>query len=129
MVVTAKDLMEWLRERVVCPHWSCGKADMTQERTICVYAGRSPAAAVLNVAGSRGSYAVRMLRVWVRWTGNYTAAREKAEEVYRLLRQRRAEIGGRMCHIIPVYDEPVDVGTAEDGVYENAIEIKVICER
>lgn len=129
MAITATELKDWLKSRVNSPNWTVGKLDQTKEQTICVYSGLNTQAAVLNVAGSTGSYAPVMFRVLVRWGKGYADATAKANEVFAVLAQGTRTINEKFAHIYPVYNEPISLGTDDKGIYEYAIEIKIICER
>lgn len=127
--VTPKELLAWLKERVECPGWATGKVDMTKDKTICVYGGGQPLAAVHNVGGGAGTYRPAHFRVLVRWGKAYGPALAKAEEVYAALAGAKGPIAGKMAYINHRFAQPQSLGTSDDGVYEHAVEIEMTTER
>ena len=127
--LTAKELRDWLKPQVSSPSWTIGRLDSTKSQTICIYSGLTPQTAIHNVAGSKGTYKPVGFRVLIRWTNDFAASSEKAAEVYEVLAQRSRSIAGKMAYIFHRFSEPVNLGSADDGVFEQAVDITIITER
>lgn len=127
--ITASQLKDWLKTQTTSPSWTTGKLDAMKDKTICIYSGLTPRSAIAPVGGGPNTYAEAVFRIFIRWTNSSAECEAKAKSLYTLLRFRSVIISENKSHLIPVHDEPVNLGTDDKGICEYAIDLKVICER
>jgi len=125
MILTTTMVKNWMKSVVTTQSITMGKLDRTKEQTVCVYGSRSSSPARLFPA----SYDDKTVQVIVRWTHDSELAETKAAEVYGQIANQAFQVQGKAARSIPVYDEPISLGTDEKGVYEYSIDLTIYCER
>ncbi len=102
---------------------SVGKIDMNKERAVCFYHSKVSRPKI-NTIGGKGnrSYTVLPISVLLRFGKNYEAAAEKAEEIYNFFDERTFDLNNERIFVISPYNAPIDLGTDDQGVYENSLE-------
>lgn len=102
---------------------SVGKIDKNKERAVCFYHSKVSRPKI-NTIGGKGnrSYTVLPISVLLRFGKNYEAAAEKAEEIYNFFDERTFDLNNERVFVILPYNAPIDLGTDDQGVYENSLE-------
>ena len=77
------------------------------------------------------SYRVKSVSVLVHWNKSVRDTEKAAEQLYNMLRDtKRVTINGiRVFFTKMQVDEPVDVGTDDNGIFECVIELDIYYER
>ena len=106
-----------------------GKLDIKQEQAIGVYHSKHSHPPKTAIGGSRlESYGIKYVTLLVHWNHSMRDTEKAARELFEALRQTR-EVTVNKEHVKFIQlltDEPVDVGTDDDGIYEMVIEAAVV---
>lgn len=102
---------------------SVGKIDKNKERAVCFYHSKVSRPKI-NTIGGKGnrSYTVLPISILLRFGKNYEAAAEKAEEIYNFFDEKTFGLNNERVFAISPYNAPIDLGTDDQGVYENSLE-------
>lgn len=102
---------------------SVGKIDKNKERAVCFYHSKVSRPKI-NTIGGKGnrSYTVLPISILLRFGKNYEAAAEKAKEIYGFFDEKTFDLNNERVFVISPYNEPIDLGTDDQGVYENSLE-------
>lgn len=129
-MITLAEVRDFLKTKIECEHWYCGKIDSNQERCIGIYNVQGPAPTIAIGGLSNTSTAVKVVSILVHWTKNNNTAEQKAHDVYNTLLGQDGTIGGkRVIMFDMITSEPVGVGTDDKGIFEYVINFKIIYER
>ena len=129
-MMTLKDVKDWLKEQVSADVWKIGTYDASNEKTICVR----------NLTSNRGklaigglqntSTAVKGVSIIVHWSKNPDETERVAQEVLALFYGKQPVIGDyQIVKCDMRSDEPISVGTDDNGIYEYVIETWLTNER
>ena len=129
-MMTLKDVKDWLKEQVSADVWKIGTYDASNEKTICVR----------NLTSNRGklaigglqntSTAVKGVSIIVHWSKNPDETERVAQEVLALFYGKQPVIGDyQIVKCDMRSDEPISVGTDDNGIYEYLIETWLTYER
>ena len=129
-MMTLKDVKDWLKEQVSADVWKIGTYDASNETTICVR----------NLTSNRGklaigglqntSTAVKGVSIIVHWSKNPDETERVAQEVLALFYGKQPVIGDyQIVKCDMRSDEPISVGTDDNGIYEYVIETWLTYER
>ena len=128
--MTLKEIREFLKTKIDCPQWYSGKIDATKEQCIGIYSVQGPAPFIALGGLANTSYSTKAISILVHWTKNYDIAEHKAQEVYNALFGQSATIGGKKVKKFDMRtDEPIGVGTDNNGIFEFVIETVIYFER
>lgn len=102
---------------------SVGKIDKNKERAVCFYHSKVSRPKI-NTIGGKGnrSYTVLPISILLRFGKNYEAAAEKAEEIYNFFDEKTFGLNNERVFAVSPYSAPIDLGTDDQGVYENSLE-------
>lgn len=106
---------------------SIGKIDDNQEKAICFYNSKRTLAPT-NAIDKR-SYKIKPITILLRFTKNQDKAEEKAISIYEFYENRTFFIEGKRITTQHLYEEPNNLGTDVNGVYEYSLEINFLEER
>ena len=109
---------------------SSGKIDNNQEKAICFYNSNR----VLNyqpVIGNKNlkSTYIKPITILLRYTKNQESAELKAQEIYEFFEKRTFFIENKRIFVQMYNDEPMNLGTDDNGVYEYSLELDLYIER
>lgn len=128
--MTLAEIREWLKSQIECPQWYIGKIDGAKEHCIGLYSIRGPAPRIAIGGLANTSYATKAISILVHWGKNANTAETKAKEVYNNLFGQNAVIGEkRVIQFQMRSDEPIGVGTDDNGIYEYVIDVTIFYER
>lgn len=102
---------------------SVGKIDKNKERAVCFYHSKVSRPKINTIGGKANrSYTVLPISILLRFGKNYEAAAEKAKEIYDFFDEKTFDLNNERVFVISPYNEPIDLGTDDQGVYENSLE-------
>lgn len=102
---------------------SVGKIDKNKERAVCFYHSKVLRPKINTIGGKANrSYTVLPISILLRFGKNYEAAAEKAKEIYDFFDEKTFDLNNERVFVISPYNEPIDLGTDDQGVYENSLE-------
>lgn len=129
-MITIKDVREFLKTKIDCDNWYSGKIDASKDKCIGIYniQGGKPYIALGGLDNT--SYSSKAISILVHWTNNSNTAELKAQEVYNALFGKTGVIAGhRVIQFDMKTDEPVPVGTDDNGIFEYVINLTIKYER
>ena len=103
---------------------SIGKIDNNQEKAICFYNSKYNLAYRGVIGGSKNkSTELKPITILLRYTKNQDDAEKKASSIYKFFEDRTFFINKKRIFTQMVYEQPIDLGTDDNNVYEYSIEI------
>ena len=129
-MITLKDVREFLKTKIDCDNWYGGKIDASKDKCIGIYniQGGKPYIALGGLDNT--SYSSKAISILVHWTNNSNTAELKAQEVYNAFFGQDGIIGGhRVIQFDMKTDEPVPIGTDDNGIFEYVINLTIKYER
>ena len=131
MKITLKQIKDYFKNEF---KWSdgisIGKIDNGQEKAICFYNSKRNLSYEPVVGGKelKRTY-IKPITILLRYTKNQNDAEVKAQEVYEFFEERTFFIENKRIFIQMYNEEPMNLGTDDNGVYEYSIEINLYIER
>ncbi len=129
MLADVRDYIDSLR---LSEHTYMGKLDSKKEKSIGVYHSKRESPYKTAIGGpSQQSYGIKSVSFLVHWNKSTRETEKAANALFEAMRNtREAKTNDTTIKFIQLlYDEPIDVGTDDDGVYEMVIEAAIIYER
>lgn len=128
--MTLADVREYLKTKIDCPKWYIGKIDSTQEQCIGIYNTQGPVPTIALGGLSNTSYSTKAISILVHWGNDANIAELKAQEVYNIFFGQSALIDNtRVIKFDMRTDEPISLGTDDNGIYEYVINLVIYYER
>lgn len=115
------EFRDYLKTLNVATHYSIGKIDNGKDYSLGVYGGMQTSR--VEAVGKASSYGTFGFRLLLHWNKN---ARETEESAFSLFAKIRyiTDLDMSDIHVQYIdldYDEPISIGTDENGVYEYVI--------
>ena len=109
---------------------SIGKIDNNKDKAICFYNSKRDLSYQPVIGGKKlKSTYIKPITILLRYTKNQDSAEIKAQEVYEFFEERTFFIGNKRIFAQMYGEEPNNLGTDDNGVYEYSIEINLYIER
>lgn len=109
-----------------------GKLDAKQDQSIGVYNLKRSAPYTVAIGGKdKESYGTKQVSILIHWNRSMRDTEAVAAALFdKLAAMREVRINEKQIKFMhPLVDQPVDVGTDDNGIYEMVIEIELIYER
>lgn len=131
MKITLKQIKDYFKSDF---KWSdsisIGKIDNNQEKAICFYNSKRNLSYQGVIGGKKNkSTYIKSITILLRYTKNQDSAEIKAQEIYEFFEERTFYIENKRIFTQMYNEEPMNLGTDKDGVYEYSIEIDLFIER
>lgn len=113
-------------------HVYSGKLDNKKMESIGVYNNKRGNPLKETIGGDKSeSYGKKAVSMLVHWNKSQRETEKKAYELYELLRACRNALVGttKILFTKMAMNEPVDIGTDENGIYEMVIDFDIYYER
>lgn len=127
------DVRDWLRGLgAIDATWTIGRYEKEKERRACVYQRTDYADAMVALGGRDATVTERKrVQVLVHWNRNHRETEEAAQALYDALRWNpRPTIGGAQATYIDlVQNEPIDLGSDQDGIFDRSIWVDIYYEK
>lgn len=110
----------------------CGKLDDKKNKSIGVYNNNKQRPVQMAVGGlNNSSYRIKSVSILVHWNTSVRDTEKTSEQLYNMLRDmNHITINDTKVFFTKMLvDEPVDVGTDDNGIFECAIELDIYYER
>lgn len=102
---------------------SVGKIDKNKDQAVCFYYSKVSRPKINTVGGKDNrSYTLTPISILLRFGKNYEAAAEKAREIYDFFDEKTYDLKNERVFVISPYNRPIDLGTDDQGIYENSLE-------
>lgn len=112
-------------------HVYSGKLDNKKNESIGVYNNKRGSPKLKSVGGNETrSYSVKAVSILIHWNKKQRETERKAYDVYMFLKDLRGVTvnGKKILFTDMQMEEPVDVGTDDNGIYEMVIEADIYYE-
>lgn len=131
-MITLAEVRDWIKTFNAANNYYIGKIDNKQENSIGIYQRKTIGGPRVAIGGrSLTSYDVKSISILIHWNKNANETEKRAQYLYnRLFEAESVVIGGTPIKMIALLqNEPVDVGTDDNNVYERVIELDLYYER
>jgi hypothetical protein len=109
---------------------SIGKIDNNQEKAICFYNSKRNSEYVGVFGGIKNkSTNIKPITILLRYTKNQNDAEIMAQKIYDFYNERSFFIDSKRVFVEMIYNEPINLGTDDNNVYEYSIELNFYEER
>lgn len=130
MLSDVRDYVELLH---LSEHTYMGKLDSKQDQSIGVYHGKRENPYKTAIGGSSlQSYGIKLVSFLVHWNKSPRDTEKASKALFEALaesREKSVNNNVTIKFIQLLCDEPIDVGTDENGIYEMVIEAAIVYER
>lgn len=122
-MMTLKEVAQWLETQVTADVWKIGTYDNSNQKTICIR-NLTSSRGKLSVGGLSNTHtAVKGISIVVHWNKNPDETERVAQSIHALFYACNPVISGYQTVICDMRsDEPIFVGTDDNGIYEYVIE-------
>ena len=131
-MITLAEVRDWIKTFNAANNYYIGKIDNKQENSIGIYQRKTIDGPRVAIGGrTLASYDVKSISILIHWNKNGNETEKRAQYLYnRLFEAESVVIGGTPIKMIALLqNEPVDVGTDDNNVYERVIELDLYYER
>lgn len=131
-MITLAEVRDWIKTFNAANNYYIGKIDNKQENSIGIYQRKTIDSPRVAIGGrALASYEVKSISILIHWNKNANETEKRAQYIYnRLFEAESVVIGGTPIKMIALLqNEPVDVGTDDNNVYERVIELDLYYER
>ena len=131
-MITLAEVRDWIKTFNAANNYYIGKIDNKQENSIGIYQRKTIDGPRVAIGGrSLASYEVKSISILIHWNKNANETEKRAQYLYnRLFEAESVVIGETPIKMIALLqNEPVDVGTDDNNVYERVIELDLYYER
>lgn len=131
-MITLAEVRDWIKTFNAANNYYIGKLDNKQENSIGIYQRKTIDGPRIAIGGrTLASYEVKSISILIHWNKNANETEKRAQYLYnRLFKAESVVIGETPIKMIALLqNEPVDVGTDDNNVYERVIELDLYYER
>lgn len=131
-MITLAEVRDWIKTFNAANNYYIGKLDNKQENSIGIYQRKTIDGPRVAIGGrSLASYEVKSISILIHWNKNANETEKRAQYIYNRLFEAESVVIGRtpIKMIALLQNEPVDVGTDDNNVYERVIELDLYYER
>lgn len=127
------DIKDWLKTFNAAKNYYVGKLDNKKESSIGVYQRKDERTPHIAVGGrDNASFEVKSISILLHHNNNAVETEKRAMYLYnQIMEQSKSEvvIGKHRINVIELLqNEPIDVGTDDNGIYERVIEMNLYYE-
>ena len=131
--MTTEEVFEWIKTlSTKAENYYCGTLNAKKEKSFGVYQLKDSRARDIALGGLQSTKAAaKGISILVHWNASTRETENAAASLYANLETANApEIGGKKVNYIQLlHNEPIDVGTDENGICERVIELIIHYER
>lgn len=128
--MTLKEVKDWLKTQAVADNWAIGTYDTSKVKTVCVRNLASNRSKLAIGGLSNTTTAVKGISIVVHWSKNPDESEQVAQKLFALFYGQTPAIGEYQTILCDMRnDEPISVGTDENGIYEYVIELWITYQR
>lgn len=131
MKITLKELKNYFKENF---DWqdriSIGKIDNNQEKAVCFYNSKRQLSYQSFFGGkAKSSTYIKPITILLRYTKNQNSAEVMAQKIFEFFEERTFFIEGKRIFVQMYVNEPINLGTDENSIYEYSFELDFHIER
>ncbi len=130
--MTTEHVLEWVKTLINADHFYCGTPNAKKDRSVGVYRMKEGRARDIALGG-RGNTktGTKGISILVHWNRSIRETEAAATRLYdKIAEGNEVRIGDLNVNYIELlHNEPIDVGTDENGICECVIELVIHYER
>lgn len=129
--MTTENVLKWIKTlSPKATNYYCGTLNSKKEKSFGVYQLKESRARNVAIGGNTKT-AAKGISILVHWTESTRQTEDIAAQLYSALAQATDVVIGeaKVNYINLLHDEPIDVGTDENGICERVIEFIIYYER
>ena len=129
--MTTEKVLEWIKTlSTKADNYYCGMLNAKKDKSFGVYQLKENRARVVAI-GNETKTGIKPISILVHWTSSTRETENTALSLYKeLSKAADISVGGyKINYIQLLHNEPIDVGTDENGVCERVIEFVLYYER
>ena len=127
-----EDVRDYIDSLKLSEHTYMGKLDGKKEKSIGVYHSKRETPYKTAIGGpSQQSYGMKSVSFLIHWNKSPRDTENASVALFEALRDtRETKVNETTIKFIQLlYNEPIDVGTDDDGIYEMVIDAAVVYEK
>lgn len=127
-----EDVRDYIDSLKLSEHTYMGKLDGKKEKSIGVYHSKRETPYKTAIGGpSQQSYGMKSVSFLIHWNKSPRDTEKASVALFEALRDtRETKVNETTIKFIQLlYNEPIDVGTDDDGIYEMVIDAAVVYEK
>lgn len=131
-MIKLSDVRDYIESLKIAEHIYSGKMDSKEEKSFGVYNSKHTYAYRTAIGGpSMQSYGMKYVTFLIHWNKSQRETEDAAMKLFESLEStREVDINEKTIKFIQLLvNEPVDVGTDDEGIYEMVIEAAVIYQK
>ena len=123
------EIRDWLKTSISTePNYAVGKINESLEKQVGIFQFATQPEFKMAIGGQSNKLTDELsVTLLIHWTKSHTATETYAKSLYNLLLgATNVSINGHMVHYIQMmYNEPIDISTDKNGIYEQTISFKM----
>lgn len=131
--MTTEQVLNWLESlSVKADHYYCGTLNTKKEKSFGVYQLKESRARDIAIGGmATTKTGVKGVSILVHWNSSTRESENAAAALYAAIARATGPVIGdkKVNYINLIHNEPIDVGTDENGICERVIEFVIYYER
>lgn len=131
--MTVENVLQWIKTLPTkADNYYCGILNTKKEKSFGVYQLKDSRARDIAIGGDANTKTgIKSISILVHWTASTRETEDFALNLYKNLAEANdVMIGGKKINYVNLLqNEPIDVGTDENGVCERVIELIIYYER
>lgn len=131
MKITLKQIKDYFKENFKwSENVSIGKIDNDKEKAICFYNSKRQLS-YQSVVGGKNKLTtyIKPITILLRYTKNQDEAEKKAQEIFEFFEERTFFIEEKRIFVQMYVNEPINLGTDDNNIYEYSLELDFHIER
>lgn len=132
-MITLTNIKDWVKTlNTGAEHFYTGKLENKKNKSIGIYQLNNSKPPNIALGGLKNtSYNRKSVSILIHWTNDSEETEKAGINLYqKLLNARDVEINGiRVFYINVLVNEPIDVGTDSNNIYERVIQLEFFYER
>ncbi len=130
--MTTEQVLAWVKTLATADHFYCGTLNAKKDKSIGVYQLKESRARTVALGGRLNTKTVtKGISLLVHWSRSTRQTEDAAQQLYdRIAEAVNVSIGDFSVNYLQLlHNEPIDIGTDENGVCERVIELIIYYER
>lgn len=125
------EIKDWFKtnftENTELEQVSINKIDNNKEKALCFYNSKRTIAYINKL--SLSTYSIKPITILLRYAKNQELAEQYIYKLYNFFDKKRCKINGKNVKFSHCYENPINLGTDNNGIQEYSLEIDLYYEK
>lgn len=125
------EIKDWFKtnftENTELEQVSINKIDNNKEKALCFYNSKRTISYINKL--SLSTYSIKPITILLRYTKNQELAEQYIYKLYNFFDKKRCKINGKNVKFSHCYENPINLGTDNNGIQEYSLEIDLYYEK